>query len=48
MGRHDAEGMDEALSKATYSCPSLLLSGASGRSHSETWSSLSASITLHA
>jgi hypothetical protein len=36
MGWDTADGMDEALGKATYSCPSPLLGGVSGRSHSET------------
>ena len=38
MGRDTAEGMDEALGEATYSCPWLPLRGSSGsHSHNETW-----------
>jgi integrase len=36
MGRSIPDGMDEALSQAPYSCPSLPLGTGSGRSHGET------------
>ena len=38
MGRDTADGMDEALGEAIYSCPWLPLRGSSGsHSHNETW-----------
>jgi hypothetical protein len=36
MGRNTAEGMDEELGQATYSCPSLPLGAGSDLSHSDT------------
>ena len=46
MGRDTAEGMDEALGLAPYSCPWLPLRGSSGsHSHSKTWAGCGVSPT---
>jgi hypothetical protein len=44
-GYATAEGMDEALGLATYSCSALPLGAGSGRSHSETWAGCIVSLT---